>query len=512
MRIPMLLAVALVASAYAQVPDPTETVAITSAAPASASGLLYISKADTNAPGLRNPVLVVEGFDLDNSMDWPELYDLLNRENLVVDLKSFGRDLLILNFGDSTLDILENAALNEAAIAYVNANRADPSDKFTVVGASLGGLTLRKALVDMPNHGVDTWISFDAPHEGANIPLGIQEFLEFFAPYNPAAEDLLAAVDSPASRQLLLVHHDHADGLAGGDSARESFATIMESTGYPTNCKSIAISNGSGFGDKLPFDPGELIIRWTDDSLFYASSADVHTLPQSLARVFHGSVRILFSTTTKNVDSYHPLPLDNAPGGMRSTFFQLYTNLTTETDTDNYCNYSNHCFIPTVSALGIPIENLASNLNATAGLLALSPFDEIHYAPANEEHVELNLNNKRWIMRAVLEGIDTDSDGWDDYQEYLMGTAYDSADSGLKIELAVAVLPTNDAVRVAWPAFPNTQYHVWHAEALDLPWQPIDTILPTTQSGITNQYDFPASATTNGFFIVTGEAVDPVSD
>ena len=126
MRTAMLFIAAMLVTARAQVPDPTDTVAVTSAAPASASGLLYISKADTHAPGLRNPVLLVEGFDLANSMDWPELYNLLNRENLVAEIQSFGRDLLILNFDDSTIDISANAALNETAIAYVNDHRDDP--------------------------------------------------------------------------------------------------------------------------------------------------------------------------------------------------------------------------------------------------------------------------------------------------------------------------------------------------------------------------------------------------
>ena len=108
------------------IPDPTETISLTSTPPYLATGLLYVSKADTNAPGLNNPVLVVEGFDLDNSMDWPKLYELLNQENLVGDIQSFGRDLIILNFGDSTIDIEANAALTETAIEYINTNRTNP--------------------------------------------------------------------------------------------------------------------------------------------------------------------------------------------------------------------------------------------------------------------------------------------------------------------------------------------------------------------------------------------------
>ncbi len=498
------------------IPDPDETIVITSAPPYLAEGLLYISKADTNAPGLHNPVLVVEGFDLSNSMNWPELYDLLNQENLLQDIQTFGRDLVILNFGDSTQDILANTVLTETAIDYVNANRADSSDKFIAVGASLGGLTVRKALVDMPNHDIDTWISFDAPHEGANIPLGIQEYLEFFASVNDSASTLLAILDRPASRQMLVAHHSHPEGLTGASTPeRSEFMTWLETAGYPTNCKNIAISNGSGFGEKQPFSPGEKIIHWTDSGGLFdpTINADIYALPDTLNTVFSGSIYFPFIINeSADINAYHPLSFDNAPGGARSTFYQLFTNIPPDQiSADDYCNYTNHCFIPTVSALGIPIEHIESNLSAHAELTALSPFDEIHYATNNEQHVEINARNKRWIMRAALEDRDSDGDGWDDYQEFLIGTAYDSAESGLSIELAIAPQLTNSAVQVAWAAYPNTQYDVWWTYELGAPWTLIDTIPPTSLSGITNEYEYTTAGTV-GFFEVSGEPIDPVTD
>jgi len=496
-------------------PDPTEIIAITSAPPYLAEGLLYVSKADTNAVGLNNPVLVVEGFDLNNSMNWPELYDLLNQENLVEDIQSFGRDLVILNFGDSTQDILANTALTQTAIETINANRADPTDKFIAVGASLGGLTVRKALVDMPNHEVDTWISFDTPHEGANIPLGLQEYLEFFAPQNDAANALLAVLDRPASRQMLLTHHSHPDGLAAGSQPeRPDFMALMDAAGYPTNCKNIAISNGSGFGEKQPFNPGETIIHWTDsgDFLDPTINADIHALPQTPGTVFSGLIRVLFVTIdSATVNAYHPLSFDNAPGGTRSTFLELYTNIPPDQISgDDYCNYTNHCFIPTVSALGIPIENLESNLAVHAELTALSPFDEIHCATNNEAHVEINLRNKRWIMRAVLEDRDSDGDGWDDYQEFLVGTAYDSAEDQLAIDLSIASQPGN-RVQVAWNAFPNTQYEIWYSDELGAPWNLINTVSPSAVTTPTNVSEFITSGPV-GFFAVSGKSIDPVTD
>jgi hypothetical protein len=497
------------------IPAPTETVAITSAPPYSAIGELYILQANTNAPGLQNPVLVVEGFDIGNSMNWPELYELLNKENLIGDIQQYGRDLVVMNFGDSTIDILANTALTETAIEYINANRIDLTDKFTAVGASLGGLTVRKALVDMPDHDVDTWISFDAPHEGANIPLGVQEYLEFFAPQNVSASNLLAVLDRPAARQMLVAHHTIPNGLTGGSAPEfADFFSLMNAAGYPTSCKGIAISNGSGFGDTLPFNPGDQIIHWTDSGFLKPTiNVNVYALPRTSSTVFSGSIYFPFiineSTT---VNSYHPLSFDNAPGGTRSTFLDLFTNIPPDQISgDDYLTQTNHCFIPTVSALGIPIENLESNLSANAALLALSPFDEIHYAVSNEAHVEINARNKRWIVRAILENHDTDDDGYDDYEEYLIGTAYDSPDSTLMIHAILEVALVDGTAVLSWNAYSNTQYAVSYSEALGDPWQPIETIAPTNAPAIARAYLLDTEAP-SGFFKITGTPIDPVTD
>jgi len=470
---------------------------------------------------------VVEGFDLDNSMDWPELYNLLNQESLVLDLQAYGRDLIILNFGDSTIDILANTALTRTAISYVNANRADPSDKFTAVGASLGGLTVRKALVDMPNHDVDTWISFDAPHEGANIPLGVQEFFEHFSTVDlddfDAIREFLQSLDSPAARQMLLVHHSHSPDAPAGASApeRQDFTDAMDAAGYPTNCKTIAISNGSGFGEKLPFNPGDLIIHWHHDGPWLVGpdiDANMYALPQSpdtAVTVYQGKFTSLLgsaSPSSKTVNTYHPLPFDNAPGGYRGTFHQIFTNLPPDyIDGDDYFSTTNHCFIPTVSALGIPIGNLESNLASHAELIALSPFDEIHYAINNEPHVEINAHNKRWLIRAFLEDYDTDGDGFDDYQEYLLGTAYNIADSLLEIYAIVEVFLLDSTASLSWNTFPNTQYEVWFVATLGDSWQLLETIQPTTDPNIAREYLID-TAEPAGFFKIVGTPTDPVTD
>ncbi|MBL7115173.1 MAG: hypothetical protein ISS35_05350 [Kiritimatiellae bacterium] len=520
----MAIVLAMATTATAQtIPPPDDTIAITSAPPYEATGLLYISKADTNSIGLHCPVLIIEGFE-HNLMNWPELYALINEQGLMNEMHAYGRDIVILNFGDSTTNVLANSALTESAINYINAHRADSTDKFVAIGVSLGGLTLRKALVDMPDHDVNTWVSFDAPHEGANIPLGLQEFFEFFgASDNELFAEIkafLTLLDTPASREMLITHHSHApDAPAGGSlPERDTFVDAMNHGGYPTNCKSVAISNGSGYGEKLPFDPGELIIHWhhAEGLLGVNIDADIHALPQSdstASQVFYGRLYISILGSSKTVNSYYSFSLDNAPGGYRPSFMDLYDNIPADylVGGDDYCNQTNHCFIPTVSALGIPIENIASNLASNTELLSLSPFDEIHYAITNEAHVSINPRNKRWFVRAILEEHDTDGDGFDDYHEFLTGTSYDSAESKLAVNVYLEVQLADGNAILSWDLSPNTQYEVWMSANVVGPWTLQETLPPSTDPDVTREYMLDSEADT-AFFKIVAKPIDPVTD
>ena len=166
----MLFLTAGIQMAFGQtVPAPTETVEIRQG---QIRADLYISKADTNAPGLRHPVLFVEGFDLYNNQNWEELYTLFNQQNLIEDLKQQGRDVIIMNFGDATIDLYRNSYLMKKAFDYIGSLHDVQTEKFTLIGASMGGLISRLGLAYYDDGMVDTWISFDVPHEGANVPLG----------------------------------------------------------------------------------------------------------------------------------------------------------------------------------------------------------------------------------------------------------------------------------------------------------------------------------------------------
>lgn len=146
---------------------------------------------------IRNPILVVEGIDFHDvaphiQIDGINYEDISFKFNLYSDLaqlstSAYNRDLVVLNFNQSTNAIQSNAELFKEVLAYINnpSNRVagiDPAvSKTVVVGISMGGLVSRLGLAQLvaANNGVDnTNVSLlythDSPHYGANIPLSFQ--------------------------------------------------------------------------------------------------------------------------------------------------------------------------------------------------------------------------------------------------------------------------------------------------------------------------------------------------
>jgi hypothetical protein len=184
------------------------------------------------APGrteIQNPAVVVEGFDLDNSMNWDELYALLNQENLIETLRADGYDAVVLNFADAT-DYLQRNAFTVVDLLQQIQAIVGPQTTVALAGASMGGLVSRYALAYMETnalpHSVRTFVSFDAPHLGANIPLGIQYWVNFFSDQSSDAAFFLSLLNRPAARQMLVYHYTDPAGSTGQpDPLRGAFAT-----------------------------------------------------------------------------------------------------------------------------------------------------------------------------------------------------------------------------------------------------------------------------------------------
>ncbi|MBL87758.1 MAG: hypothetical protein CMO82_14030 [Winogradskyella sp.] len=150
-----------------------------------ATATLYIK--DVGAEGITKPLIVAEGFDTGAILN-PEqeagdnnIIKFLNNvntssSNLPSQINTY--DIIYVDWDNGVDFIQRNAFAFEEAIRYVNDNKLSDTPN-TIIGQSMGGLVARYALADIEqnrdfNHDTNLYISHDAPHLGANTPIGMQ--------------------------------------------------------------------------------------------------------------------------------------------------------------------------------------------------------------------------------------------------------------------------------------------------------------------------------------------------
>jgi hypothetical protein len=138
----------------------------------------------------------------------------------------------------------------------------------------MGGVLARYALVNMEDdpdldHDTKLYISHDAPHQGANIPIGIQYFARHIANEfidTPAGGAEISAGDGgsasieeinnlfnqPGTQQLLSTYVDSSLNIDNDEF--DDWQTELRSKGYPSQTRNIAISNGSFCGHPQDYD------------------------------------------------------------------------------------------------------------------------------------------------------------------------------------------------------------------------------------------------------------------
>ncbi len=390
-------------------PAPTATWPITATVPwqgVYGYGDAYVYLAPGHAT-VTDPVIVVEGFDMDNVMNWDELYAMLNRENMVEDLRAAGFDAVVLNFHESTDDIRRNAMILVELLRQVGVAQPDHRDRI-VIGASMGGLVARYALAYMEQQGLDanvrTFISFDSPQQGANIPLGVQYWLQLFQIESTEAAHLLSRLDTAAAREMLLYHHTSPAGSTGqADPLRTSFLADLALAGnWPQDLRKVAIANGSGAAAGQGYAPGTQVVSYEYYSFLVDLIGNVWAVPDGGSKqILRGLIDRIWplSDDQLNVTVSGTLPLDSAPGGWRSSLADM--DATPAPYGDIIALYPNHCFIPTISALALDVTNPYTNLATLGDVAAHSQFDAVYYPAANQEHVLVTPENKVWFSAEI---------------------------------------------------------------------------------------------------------------
>jgi hypothetical protein len=390
-------------------PAPTETWPLTADIPFQgnvASGEAFIYLANGHAT-LTNPIVVVEGFDLDDSMGWEVLYTLLNQQNLIEDLRAEGYDAVVLNFATATDLIQRNAFLLVKLLQTVQATIA-PGHSYPLIGASMGGLVSRYALAYMEQmaipHEVATFIAFDSPNGGANIPLGLQYWLNFFQNDSADAAYLLSRLDMPAARQMLLYHYTSPPGPTGvSDPMRGAFVADLAAHGnFPAAPRLVAIANGSGTQTNQGFAPGDQIIRWEYTSFLVDITGNIWAVPNGNGhQIFNGLIDLIWPLPdeSQSVSVSGTLPWDNAPGGSRASMTQM--DQVQAPYGDIIALHPAHAFIPTISALGLDVADPFYNIAGDGDLLSHTSYDAVFFPQANQDHILITPENKVWFLNEI---------------------------------------------------------------------------------------------------------------
>ncbi|MGG7034473.1 MAG: T9SS type A sorting domain-containing protein [Flavobacterium sp.] len=239
---------------------------------------------------IRKPLIVVEGFDSgllgkENPLgevdyrSFKNSFDFSGSVNLPAQLDTY--DIIYINFMNGRDDIHRNAYLVEDIIKWVNSKKQGTLPN-VVLGQSMGGLIARYALRDMENQlvatGDSTWnhqtslyISHDAPHQGANIPLATQYLLrhvinetvqtplqDMSIPISDAGisisiDDVLNLFEQPGTKQLMINYVN--SGFTINNTAGDNWRTELKNMGYPQQTRNIAISNASHCANSQDFEP-----------------------------------------------------------------------------------------------------------------------------------------------------------------------------------------------------------------------------------------------------------------
>lgn len=141
----------------------------------------------------------------------------------------------------------------------------------------MGGLIAQYALRDMeirrannpsaPAHDTRLFLSHDAPHQGANVPLGFQHLVRetggivllpglTLSDVNPDLKQGADLLNAAATMQLLTYQT-----TVRGSSVHDLWQSEYSQMGLPQQCRSVATSNGSECGRSQALSPYSEILR-----------------------------------------------------------------------------------------------------------------------------------------------------------------------------------------------------------------------------------------------------------
>jgi len=314
--------------------------------------------------------------------------------------------------------IQRNAYLVESTIDYINAqleSNGYSAQKLNVIALSMGGLVARWAILDMEEHekahNIENFWSWDSPHNGANIPVGLQVMLEDFnelkisiisklitikvSKLKPVIPEKYSVLTSPAASAMLLCRYH-------GGKLWKNFETLQNEfdhkgrnrDGDIKDCAFKAISNGSLNNIGQVYSSGALMAEvhssasqivhqkgdkgwegfWT--AILEGFGTSIRVDAEIRAQASSGSAPVYSRTTYSKIlgflmeDNFYGYALadsrglDDAPGG--------FTTLGRDIGGVKF-NVRANLFIPAASSIALrarTLDNLQTNFSNVQNVLA----------------------------------------------------------------------------------------------------------------------------------------------
>ncbi len=245
-------------------------------------GIAYIFYA-TNNNGInytqhriKKPIIFLDGFDPSNDRDAPRIYTRYINKDIVLNnnpvkladyLRSLGYDLIILDFDDGGTYIEKNAmVVNQLLQTLYNEHKNWLQKDFVVIGPSMGALIGQFALAYMEAnniaHHTRTFISFDGPHQGANVAFGVQQLVEYAlqsGTLNLLTGFKLSAIktsmyNNDAAKQMIVHHVSTGAPFPLANYKRNIFLNNLSAAGtYAQGIRNVAIINGNKSAATNPY-------------------------------------------------------------------------------------------------------------------------------------------------------------------------------------------------------------------------------------------------------------------
>ncbi len=384
--------------------------------PAGLTAYIFYNK-ECETAALRKPLFLVNGFDPARSHGWEFVmgedglllddYNDVESKLLSDHLHDEQFDIIYVTFSDATGDIRTNAGWLRQLIEQVNGMKAaaGSEEKNVVIGASMGGLVSKWALLTMQNDDVDheteLFMTVDSPLRGAHIPLGLQAMVKDLEKTSLAGKDLKdintalrfnkESLNSVGARQMLYYNWMTVNNRATNGSSlsdeHNSFFTEFDALGT-LQIPHIAVSNGAINGGGNAIIPGEKLLDDGNvgDWLSAVSKSCSHNLVGLLIGGYYMGLNVwaspgysgivgleghksdvhyakdvwvkilgvIFPTEYETYTAGNLISWDNAPGGLRS--FNSENDQGIEEVALPWKRKS-FCFIPTVSALYLDTQD-----------------------------------------------------------------------------------------------------------------------------------------------------------